>query len=79
MAPSASSPVSRVLTDGTLESITTLLAQANQGHAQAWDRIYALLYQDLHKIARAHLKPKRRGLPMSAATRSAGKSGNRSR
>ena len=68
MAPSASSPVSRVLTDGTLESITTLLAQANQGHAQAWDRIYALLYQDLHKIARAHLKPKRRGLPMSATS-----------
>lgn len=36
--------------------ITELLADAQAGRSDAWDRIYALLYRDFHRIARAHTR-----------------------
>lgn len=38
------------------ESVTTLLEEARQGHGQAWDRIYTLLYEDLRRIARSQVR-----------------------
>lgn len=43
------------------ESVTQLLNHAQGGHSDAWDRIYALLYQDLHRIARSQIRQQRRG------------------
>ena len=40
----------------TRESVTLLLGQVREGEPQAWDRIYALLYQDLHQLARMQLR-----------------------
>jgi RNA polymerase sigma factor (TIGR02999 family) len=37
-------------------SITRLLAEAQAGGADAWHRIYALIYADLHRIARAQIR-----------------------
>ncbi len=39
-----------------MNSITLLLAQAHDGRSDAWDRIYELLYRELHQIARAQLR-----------------------
>ncbi|MBO9663724.1 ECF-type sigma factor [Dokdonella sp.] len=44
--------------------LTRLLAQADGGHAEAWHRIYALLYQDLHRIARSQIR-RQAGLQLS--------------
>ena len=38
------------------DSITRLLASAGDGHAEAWHRIYDLLYDDLHRIARSQIR-----------------------
>lgn len=38
------------------DSITRLLASAGDGQADAWHRIYDLLYDDLHRIARSQLR-----------------------
>ncbi len=38
------------------ESITRLLVQAQSGEGRAWNRIYGLLYDDLHRIARAQIR-----------------------
>jgi RNA polymerase sigma factor (TIGR02999 family) len=38
------------------ESITRLLVQAQSGEGSAWNRIYGLLYDDLHRIARAQIR-----------------------
>jgi RNA polymerase sigma factor (TIGR02999 family) len=46
------------------ERMTRLLAEADQGDAQAWDRIYALLYADLHRIARSQIR-RQAGLQLS--------------
>lgn len=43
----------------TLESVTELIQAAQNGQAGAWDRVYALLYKELHKVAGLHLR--RRG------------------
>lgn len=41
------------------DSITDLLHAAQAGQAHAWDRIYTLLYQDLHRIARSQARQQR--------------------
>ncbi|WP_081613415.1 ECF-type sigma factor [Xanthomonas sp. SHU 199] len=46
------------------DAITQLLESAQAGQAHAWDRIYALLYQDLHRIARSQAR-RQRDLAMS--------------
>jgi len=38
------------------ESVTVLLADAEEGSVEVWNRIYALLYRDLHRIARSHIR-----------------------
>ncbi|WP_158884553.1 ECF-type sigma factor [Rhodanobacter sp. L36] len=38
------------------DSVTPLLKEAQQGRTEAWDRIYALLYEDLHRIARSQIR-----------------------
>lgn len=38
------------------ESFAQLLAAADAGQPEAWDRIYALLYADLHRIARSQIR-----------------------
>ena len=42
------------------ESVTRLLGDAGSGKPDAWNRIYALLYRDLHQIARAQIRQQRR-------------------
>lgn len=37
-------------------AITRLLVDAQAGEEAAWDRIYALVYADLHRIARAQIR-----------------------
>jgi len=46
------------------ESVTRLLAAVEEGHADAWHRIYALLYDDLHRIARSQIR-RQAGLRLS--------------
>ena len=48
------------------EEFAQLLAQANAEQTDAWDRIYALLYPDLHRIARAQIR--RLASPRMSAT-----------
>jgi RNA polymerase sigma factor (TIGR02999 family) len=43
------------------ESVTELLADAQAGRIDAWDRIYAVLYDELHRIARAQIRQRARG------------------
>ncbi|MCI1709601.1 MAG: ECF-type sigma factor [Chiayiivirga sp.] len=38
------------------EEFARLLADAEGGQAEAWNRIYALLYDDLHRIARSQIR-----------------------
>lgn len=38
------------------EPLTALLAQAVGGNAEAWRRVYGLLYSDLHRIARSQIR-----------------------
>lgn len=42
-----------------LESITQLISEAQGGRAEAWDRIYTLLYKDLHQVARSQIRQQR--------------------
>ena len=42
------------------ESVTRLLGDAGSGKSGAWNRIYTLLYRDLHQIARAQIRQQRR-------------------
>lgn len=44
-----------------VESVTELLADAQAGRADAWDRIYAVLYDELHRIARAQIRQRAHG------------------
>lgn len=60
------SPAAPLLSDEAADSITTLLGHAPEGKADAWNRIYALLYRELHQIARAQLRSRRQvGSPTS--------------
>ncbi len=43
------------------ESITRLLIDAQAGEDGAWNRIYGLLYGDLHRIARAQIRQRMSG------------------
>lgn len=43
------------------ESVTRLLVEAQAGDALAWDRIYALLYAELHRIAYAQIRQRAHG------------------
>ncbi|MFC5594034.1 ECF-type sigma factor [Lysobacter niastensis] len=61
--PPTASPFAASLSgvsDSTLESITELILEAQGGQADAWDRIYALLYNDLHQIARSQIRHQQR-------------------
>lgn len=42
--------------DDAIESVTHLLIDAEAGNEDAWDRIYALVYHDLHRIARSQIR-----------------------
>lgn len=59
MVSHSSSPATLSISEGTVTSVTALLARANEGQADAWDRIYALLYRELHRIAHAQLRARR--------------------
>ena len=50
------------------ESVTTLIAEAQQGRQDAWERIYGLLYKDLHRIARSEIRNQRQGHLHSATS-----------
>ncbi|TDK28652.1 sigma-70 family RNA polymerase sigma factor [Luteimonas aestuarii] len=39
-----------------VESVTQLLVDAESGNDAAWNRIYALVYHDLHRIARTQIR-----------------------
>jgi RNA polymerase sigma factor (TIGR02999 family) len=41
-------------------SVTQLLCDVERGQAGAWNQIYALLYRDLHQIARSQIRQQRR-------------------
>ena len=40
----------------SMDSVTELLAGAQAGRNDAWDRIYAVLYDDLHRIAHSQIR-----------------------
>lgn len=42
------------------DSVTQLLGEVENGQPEAWNRIYALLYRDLHQIARSQIRQQRR-------------------
>jgi len=42
------------------DSVTQLLGEVERGQPEAWNRIYALLYRDLHQIARSQIRQQRR-------------------
>lgn len=41
---------------GVMGEITTLIRAANDGNREAIDRLFSLLYDDLHRLARARLR-----------------------
>ncbi len=45
----------------SFDSVTELLADAQAGHSHAWDRIYAVLYDDLHRIAHSQIRQRTLG------------------
>jgi RNA polymerase sigma factor (TIGR02999 family) len=48
------------------DSVTRLLDDARGGDEGAWDRIYALIYKDLHRIARSQVR--RQAVPSFSPT-----------
>lgn len=40
----------------SMDSVTELLADAQAGRDDAWDRIYAVLYDDLHRVAHSQIR-----------------------
>jgi RNA polymerase sigma factor (TIGR02999 family) len=48
-------------TDTRPDSITRLLVEAQSGRETAWNRIYDLVYADLHRIARAQVRQRTSG------------------
>ena len=49
-------PLQGPLPDDPIDSVTCLLIDAEGGSEQAWNRIYNLVYQDLHRIARSQIR-----------------------
>ena len=45
----------------SFDSVTELLANAQAGHSHAWDRVYAVLYDDLHRIAHSQIRQRTLG------------------
>lgn len=54
-------PVHLAALETDSETVTRLLEDVQSGHPEAWNRIYALLYNDLHQIARSQIRQQRRG------------------
>ncbi len=52
----AATPLADVAEDLESEAFAQLLAAADAGQSTAWNRIYALLYADLHRIARSQIR-----------------------
>jgi len=48
------------LPQNTVESVTVLIHQAREGRNDAWDLIYAQIYQDLHRLACSQLRHRHR-------------------
>lgn len=42
--------------EDAVESVTCLLVDAEQNGEDVWNQIYALIYQDLHRIARSQIR-----------------------
>lgn len=42
--------------DEVMESVTSLLLDAVEGDESAWNRIYSLVYHDLHRLARSQIR-----------------------
>ncbi|KAB8172211.1 sigma-70 family RNA polymerase sigma factor [Lysobacter maris] len=40
----------------TMESVTQLIVAAENGHSDAWDRVYSLLYGELHRAAQIQIR-----------------------
>ncbi|MGH8079719.1 MAG: ECF-type sigma factor [Lysobacter sp.] len=49
-------PDSSAISEAALESITELIGQAQGGRVAAWDQVYAVLYQELHQLARQQIR-----------------------
>ncbi|MGO1002440.1 ECF-type sigma factor [Lysobacter sp. CA196] len=56
------------LSDEAVESVTTLISQARDGRSEAWDRVYSLLYRELHQIARFQLRQRHRSAAVQSPT-----------
>lgn len=56
MASSLSTNGAPALSDETMASVTLLLERVRKGDNGAWDRVFALLYRELHQIAQAQLR-----------------------
>ncbi|WP_149195402.1 ECF-type sigma factor [Luteimonas suaedae] len=57
LLPSSSGDLTApALGDDMAESVTQLLVEAEQTGGDAWNRIYGLIYQDLHRIARSQIR-----------------------
>ncbi len=52
----AATPLADVAEDLESEAFAQLLVAADAGQSTAWDRIYALLYADLHRIAHSQIR-----------------------
>lgn len=49
-------PIAAIAQHTQQPGVTQLLAAASDGDSSAWHRIYALLYKDLHQIARSQIR-----------------------
>lgn len=52
----SASPLGAFPADDAVESVTRLLVDAEDGDDAAWNRIYSLVYHDLHRIARSQIR-----------------------
>lgn len=55
-SPTSGSVSAPVLDGEKAESVTQLLVEAEKSGGDAWNRIYGLIYQDLHRIARSQIR-----------------------
>ncbi|KRG71972.1 hypothetical protein ABB29_00440 [Pseudoxanthomonas dokdonensis] len=60
MGASDSSAFDATGNDAVLGTVTRLLVDADAGDKDVWGKIYGLLYQDLHRIARSHVRQQRK-------------------
>jgi RNA polymerase sigma factor (TIGR02999 family) len=57
-------PTGRPMSNGA--QITELLVLARDGQPEAWDRLLPLVYEELHRLARYHLRHERDGHTLNA-------------